>query len=74
MDDSGDWCLLAMGDVIAEVKQEAFLRLLNEFGIRRSDIPDDDFRIDPMQNADRKSDSYRVFIRRDSLRVHQRRL
>jgi hypothetical protein len=74
MDDVGDWYLLAIGDVITEVKREASLRLLNEFGIRMLDIPDDDFRIDPMQNADRKSDSYRIFIRRDSLRVHQRRL
>jgi hypothetical protein len=74
VDEVGDWYLLATGDVITEVKRDAFLRLLNEFGIQRSDIPDDDFRIDAMQNADRKSDSYRIFIRCDSLRVHQRRL
>jgi hypothetical protein len=64
----GDWYLLAVGDVIGEVKREAFLRLEREFGIYISDVPDDDLRIDPMQNADRKSDSYRIFIKRETLR------
>lgn len=74
MREGSEWHLLAIGDVIAEVKREALLRLLNEFGIQGTDISDDDLRIDPMQNADRKSDSYRVFIRREALDMYRRRI
>jgi hypothetical protein len=71
MGDVSEWHLLAIGDDISEVKKEGLLRLLNEFGIQGTDISDDDFRIDPMQNIDRQGDSYRIFIRWDVLRIRQ---
>ncbi|WP_344512236.1 hypothetical protein [Dactylosporangium maewongense] len=73
MDNGGEWFLLARGDVLTDVKNEAALRLLNDFGVQISDIADDEFRVDPMQNADRRSDSYRIFIKRATLEAHQRR-
>jgi hypothetical protein len=64
---NNEWYQLAIGDVMSEVKQEAAAQLLNEFGILMREVSTDDVRIDAMQNADRKSDSYRIFVRRSVL-------
>lgn len=63
----GEWYQLAVGDVISVVKEEAARRLSDEFGIAVSEVPVDDIRIDAMQNGDRKSDSYRIFVRRSAV-------
>jgi hypothetical protein len=62
-----EWYQLAIGDVISEVKQEAAMRLLNEFGISMEAVPPDDMMIHAIRNADRPNDSYRIFIRRSAV-------
>ncbi|GAB3828720.1 hypothetical protein GCM10027610_014120 [Dactylosporangium cerinum] len=72
MDTFGEWFLLAEGDVLSYVKDVAALRLFDEFGMLLWDLPDDQFRIDLMRNADRFGCSYRMFIKRATLEAHQR--
>ena len=63
----GDWYVLAMGDVVSEVRREAESHLLNEFGIHVVDITDDCLKVQVMQNLDRRTGSCRILVRRDAL-------
>jgi len=67
VDNTAEWYQLAIGDVISDVKREAARRLSEDFGILMAEISADEVRIDVMQNADRKSDSYRIFITKRAL-------
>ena len=59
-----EWYQIAYGDVISEVKTDAARFLWERFGILMAEVSVEDIRIDAMQNLDRKSDSYRIFVRR----------
>ena len=60
---AGEWYQLALRDDLASAKEEAVSMLKNEFGIAIADVAEEDIVVHAMQNADRKSDSYRVLVR-----------